>query len=448
MRRDILILLAVAAVVLLVNLGSGSLNSWDEAFYAQVSREILEQNDWVNMHWTGKTWIDKPPLYMWFTAVFYKLFGVNEFSARLFSAIAGMGLVIFTYLLGRRLFTRRVGLISAIMLLGSYHFISFSKAGTLDITNAFFLCASIYFFMMVENKRQNLILSFLCFSLAFLTKSFGAMLIPMILGIYVIAARKWHLVFNRYFAIGAGLALIIIGSWHVTVYMQYGDRFVQDYILKHLVARTTVSLDGHTGGLLMYINVILYKAKPWGAVGLVCLPFFIFSSIRKREEENYLLVIWILTLYVLFTSVQTKLHWYIMPIYPAVMIVGGWGMDKLFRKNALILTVIIFIGGIAYLGIKKDIFELDYNPEIKQLSSSVREASSDTRPVYLYRIGDPGMQFYFGGGLGKNIQDKNEISTGEDGAIIVSRQDELNKLDIKGEVIPSGRDDLTAIIIE
>ncbi|MFC1570713.1 ArnT family glycosyltransferase [Candidatus Omnitrophota bacterium] len=448
MRRDILILLAVAAVVLLVNLGSGSLNSWDEAFYAQVSREILEQNDWVNMHWTGKTWIDKPPLYMWFTALFYKLFGVTEFAARLFSAIAGMGLVIFTYLLGRRLFSRNVGIISALMLLGSYHFISFSKAGTMDITNAFFVCAAMYFFVMGENDRRNLILSFLCFSLAFLTKSFGAMVIPMILGIYVIVGRKWHLVFNRYFAIGATLALVIVGSWHLTVYMQYGDRFVQDYILKHLVARTSVTLDGHEGGLLSYINVILYKAKPWGAVGLVVLPFFIFFSIWKKERENYLLIVWIFVLYALFTTIRTKLHWYIMPIYPAVMLVGGWGMDKLLKKKALIVTVIIFIGGMAYLGIKKDIFTLDYNPEIKQLATSVSEVSSDTRPVYLYRIGDPGMQFYFGGGLGKNIQYENEIVTGEDGAVIVSRQDELDKLDIKGQVIPSGRDDLTAIIIE
>ena len=174
MKRDILILLAIASIILLVNLGAGSLDSWDEAFYAEVSREILQRNDWVNLYWSGEPWSDKPPLYMWVTTFFYKIFGINEFSARLFSAISGMGIVILTYLLGRRIFTREVGFLSAVMMASTYHFIAFAKAGTLDITFTFFLFLSIYFFLLGEDNQRNIVFSFISFSLAFLTKSFGA----------------------------------------------------------------------------------------------------------------------------------------------------------------------------------------------------------------------------------------------------------------------------------
>jgi len=82
--KDITVLLLVASFVLLWNLGTGSLTSWDEAVYAQVAKEILISNNWIDLTHMGNAWSDKPPLYMWMTAIFYKLFGVNEFSARFF----------------------------------------------------------------------------------------------------------------------------------------------------------------------------------------------------------------------------------------------------------------------------------------------------------------------------------------------------------------------------
>jgi len=101
-KRDLLILTIISAVVLFWNLGAGSLTSWDEAVYAQISREMLQTGDWVNLHLMGKGWSDKPPLYMWATAASFKTFGINEFSARIFSALCGLGTILLIYLLPRK----------------------------------------------------------------------------------------------------------------------------------------------------------------------------------------------------------------------------------------------------------------------------------------------------------------------------------------------------------
>ena len=214
MKKDIVILLIISSIILFFNLGSGSLSSWDEAFYAQVSREIVQSDNWIDLTWGGAPWSDKPPLYMWVTALFYKLFGVNEFSVRLFSCLSGIALVVLTYLFSRKLFSRRAGFLSAIMLISTYHFVWFSKMGTLDITFTLFLFLSLYFFLRSEENHANIIYSFIWFGMAFLTKGAGALLIPMILALYVLAKGDWSVIFNRYTVLGVFAFLLMVGTWY------------------------------------------------------------------------------------------------------------------------------------------------------------------------------------------------------------------------------------------
>src|SRR5437867_2873148 len=112
---DLLFLTALSSIFLFLYLGNGSLASWDEAIYASVAKEIIQSGNWLKFTLGGEPWTDKPPLAIWVTAVFYKLFGINEFSARFFSALCGLGTVIVTYLLGRKLLNRWTGFLGALV---------------------------------------------------------------------------------------------------------------------------------------------------------------------------------------------------------------------------------------------------------------------------------------------------------------------------------------------
>ena len=63
-----------------------------EGRYAQVSQEMVATGDWVTPRiWMNEThlpFMGKPPLFFWFAAGAMKLFGVNEFAARLPSLAA------------------------------------------------------------------------------------------------------------------------------------------------------------------------------------------------------------------------------------------------------------------------------------------------------------------------------------------------------------------------
>ncbi|MES2399023.1 MAG: glycosyltransferase family 39 protein [Pseudomonadota bacterium] len=76
--------LAIVAVLRLLTLGLYPLTDTTEARYAEVARKMVELNDWITPWYDyGVPFWAKPPLSTWLTAVSLKLFGVNEFAARL-----------------------------------------------------------------------------------------------------------------------------------------------------------------------------------------------------------------------------------------------------------------------------------------------------------------------------------------------------------------------------
>ena len=84
-------LLMLCAVALFVKLGAPALFEPDEGRNAEKAREILLLHDWITPHENFAVVLDKPIFYYWLVAASYRAFGVSEWSARLPSALAGLG---------------------------------------------------------------------------------------------------------------------------------------------------------------------------------------------------------------------------------------------------------------------------------------------------------------------------------------------------------------------
>src|SRR5262249_52381202 len=151
----ILALCVLAALLLLWRLDQGSLSDWDEAVYAQAAKEMVQGEDWLTLHYGYKVWMDEPPLLVWLTAIFFQLFGVNEFWSRAASGFSGVGLIIVTYLVGKLVYDKWVGFFAALILLTSYHFTRYSRAGMTDIMLTLFTFLAIYAYLRLEKGSQN-----------------------------------------------------------------------------------------------------------------------------------------------------------------------------------------------------------------------------------------------------------------------------------------------------
>lgn len=208
----VLSLIVIAAFAFLWKLGAGSLAAWDEAIYAQVSKEILQSRDWLTLHWEYQPWFEKPPLFIWITAILYRLFGVSEFYARVPSALSGVALVGVTYLIGKLAYGKSVAVFAVVILLTCYQFASFARFGTMEVMLTLFIYLAVYGYLRVRNGDQkwwHLVWS--SCGLALMVKGAGGMAAPaaILLGL-VFDGRFKSAIRSKHFWWGILPALLIV----------------------------------------------------------------------------------------------------------------------------------------------------------------------------------------------------------------------------------------------
>ncbi|HMC10367.1 MAG TPA: glycosyltransferase family 39 protein, partial [Pirellulaceae bacterium] len=130
--KQIALVAIITAFVMLTNLGGPRLWDRDEPRNAGCAREMLARGDWVVPWFNNELRTHKPVLLYWCIMTSYQGLGVNEFSARLPSALCAIGSVICVYRMGRRLFGPQAGVWAGIALATSLMFVVAGRAATPD----------------------------------------------------------------------------------------------------------------------------------------------------------------------------------------------------------------------------------------------------------------------------------------------------------------------------
>ncbi|MCJ7749529.1 MAG: glycosyltransferase family 39 protein, partial [Armatimonadetes bacterium] len=91
-------------------LGITPLDDFDEAYYAEGAREMLERGDLGTPYYNGRPFLLKPILIYWLIAAAFRIFGPTEFAARSVSAFFATAIVLLTYCFAARTIGRRAGL--------------------------------------------------------------------------------------------------------------------------------------------------------------------------------------------------------------------------------------------------------------------------------------------------------------------------------------------------
>src|SRR6185295_4613278 len=143
-----ILLIAVASLVFFTNLGRMRLMDRDEPRNAGCAAEMLARHDWVVPTFNAELRTHKPVLTYWFMMTAYSVFGVNEFGARFWSAILGIGTVLMTYHIGRRLFNPTVGLWAGLVTSTSLWFAIAARIATPDSIFVFFSTLPIFIYVL------------------------------------------------------------------------------------------------------------------------------------------------------------------------------------------------------------------------------------------------------------------------------------------------------------
>jgi 4-amino-4-deoxy-L-arabinose transferase-like glycosyltransferase len=145
-------------------------------------------------------WWGVPTSYFWTLGQALKLFGDNEWGARFFHALAGIGTVWFTYRIGRVVWSPRTGLLAGALLAVSDIAIHFSRSVTIATISQFGATACFYFlYKSLKTRRPwDWMMAGLMAALAYYGGYASAKILPPFLalaGLYVLL--RWGFVGMR-----------------------------------------------------------------------------------------------------------------------------------------------------------------------------------------------------------------------------------------------------------
>jgi 4-amino-4-deoxy-L-arabinose transferase-like glycosyltransferase len=335
--KYILLLAALAVVMLFWHLGGLPFVGPDEPRYAEVAREMYLSGDWITPRLGGITWFEKPPLLYWMAALGFQLFGVSEFAARFGTALTGALGAYCLYFFGRRVRSARFGYLSASTLLTTGVWVGFGRAASFDMVLAVTLeAALIAFYLWVSEPPLTGAWWILCLltGVAVLAKGLAGLALPaMIIVIFLAVTGELRRLFESplRLALGAVLFLAICAVWYGPMISRHGSSFIHEFFIAHHFQRFLTNKYHHPQPFYFFFLVALLGCFPWTPY----LPTAIRSPRRLLErsvEARLRLFLWIWTLVpvVFFSFSGSKLPGYILPAFPAIALLIGLELDRLW----------------------------------------------------------------------------------------------------------------------
>jgi len=314
---------AIWAVLILPNLGETSLWDIDEGLNAEAAREMLESGNWIVPTFNYEIRTAKPALLYWMQVFSYQIFGVNEFAARLPSALGALVVGLLTYGLGRRMFDPLTGLLAAVIVVSSIQVCLLAHAATPDML---FLAATLFTFYLFwigyrYDGRLWLVITAFGTSLAVLAKGPVGVVLPTASIVAFLFSRgelKRYLDWRA--AAGVLLFLAIALPWYVLVGSETRGHFLRGFWWHENVNRFLQPMDNHRGSIFFYPLVFIIGFAPW-CVFLIPTAMNGWKEARDRANLERLasrfLLFWFAAYILFFSVAATKLPNYILPAYPA-----------------------------------------------------------------------------------------------------------------------------------
>ena len=350
--RVVAILAFVFFVVWFCNLGYRSLVRPDEGRYAEIAREMAVTGDWVTPRLNAIKYFEKPPLQYWATAAAYNAFGEHEWTARLWSAVTGFFGVLMLGFAGMRLFGRRAGLFSALVVASSILYAAIGHLNTLDMGVTFCMTLGLLGFLLSQQSEQRtresrlwMWLAWAAMGLAFLSKGLIGLVLPgAAMAAYAFIQRDISFLKRLEPFAGIAIMLAIALPWVVAVSIA-NPEFPHFFFIHEHFQRFLTQVHHRTAPWWFFIPILIAGMLPWTPMlGQALIGAWKRDSTQASFRVRRFLLIYAGVIFLFFSTSQSKLPSYILPIFPAIaLLVGEWLSHVRGRKLAwLILPVVAF----------------------------------------------------------------------------------------------------------
>ncbi len=308
----------------------------DELICVSVVDHILEHGDWTHLKrdraGVVEDYLNKPPLYFWLTAATRPWFGPGLFAYRLWSAAFGLGCVLLTFALGRRLFDPEVGFLAGWLLLTNHKFLDHhgARTATMDSALTFSLlgCLIVLWCMRSDDRcwMKWIVIGVACGLMSMLKHLVGIPVLVLV-ALYVLLFDRASTVRGR--VAGALLALAVclgvMAPWYLAQWAAHGQAFVDRVVWHDYVARATEGWNpAGARGLSYYVSFTTSSSLPFR----LFVPALILTAAAGffdgRKQASRFLCFFTASWLCAFSLARTKYAWYVFPVYPLIAIAIAW----------------------------------------------------------------------------------------------------------------------------
>ena len=320
--------------------GLGSYSLWDpwESQYAQVAHEMVEKDSYIMPWYRGNNqWLSKPVMHLWMMTTSIRLLGESPFSLRLPIVLAAALGVVAVFLGGRLLWTRRAGILAALMTALAPMYFLIGRQTIVDtpyVTFQTLAMVSLMAGLFGRRRHARMVYLFWMFSaLALMTKGLLAIMLPgVVLGTYILATGHWSVLRRLRFGKGMMIFLVVGWPWFFYMMLEYGFvSYTRQFFWYHHFRRYAGDIQKPNATFDLYVKYFAYALFPWVAF----LPGALASAVRRIKGfaglrgPDFFLLLCVLMPYLFFSYASTKFHHYVFPCLPFALLLVGVYMDRL-----------------------------------------------------------------------------------------------------------------------
>jgi 4-amino-4-deoxy-L-arabinose transferase-like glycosyltransferase len=317
----------------------------DEARFAQASKQMLQTGELVDIRFQDDARHKKPVGIYWLQSGTVKLWQMvtgdtadnRIWLYRVPSLIGALLAVLFTALIGTKLFHSRIGMAAGVLMATC---LLLNVEARLAKTDAMLLASILAcqyilakaYIQLKPLKRKDFFLFWGAFAIGVLIKG-PIILLPVLGTLLLLALWKEPLHFFKKLNPLPGLlfALLLVLPWFILITLKTHGEFYQESAGRDLLAKIWEGQNWGGAPPGLYLIAVWGTFWPASLPLLLALPW-IWNS--RREKPQRFLLAWIIPVWLTFELVFMKLPHYVLPAYPALAILTAAWMFSGLRQTA------------------------------------------------------------------------------------------------------------------
>lgn len=313
----------------------------DSGKYATISKEIFQNGNYINLTIHGDAYDQKPPMLFWMGAAGFTIGGISNFWFKFPILLLTFLGFYWAFQLGKSLYNKRVGTLTAIMLGFSFIYSLYSSDIHTDTPLQAFVTLALWQLseFVQTRKNKNWIFGFIGIGLAMLCKGPIGAAIPAFAVIgHILLKKDFKFLFDYHWFLGIALAALVVSPALIGLMNQFGWNGIRFFFWDNNVGRITGSYVKAINDPFFYVHTLLYLFFPWSLLFFISafLEFKMLVKNKFHSKEFFTFTgIWIF--FIILNSASSQLPNYIFIIVPLIAVLTAKWIDIALENKKLLL---------------------------------------------------------------------------------------------------------------